>query len=470
MTSSLQRRLQLGLGASILVLLPLLIWGGGAAVRGLVREHALAGLSHDAEALLGAVRLAATGRPEVPDAALAPVYRQPFSGHYFLVIDDTGVTQQSRSLWDHRVALDPVTAGERRVLELTGPQQQSLVVLAAGYRKDGRALTVAVAEDLGPIEDAIARYQLATALLAFAVLVGLLIVQRAIVHRAFRSLDGLREDVRRIENGEASGLREDVPDEVRPLVREVNRLLALLAQRLERSRHAVGNLAHALKTPLTLLMQHVDGEALRDRPAARLALQQQAERIQELMERELRRARLAGAGAASRHFHPSRDVPALLDALRRLHDREGLRIESGDLPDRAVPLDDEDMIELLGNLLDNACKWATSAVRLDIAVGGALRIRVEDDGPGLDGVETEVMLERGTRLDETRAGHGLGLAIVRDIVALYGGRLALERSAALGGLCVEVTVPTEPSRPSPTQTTARQDPVSSRGDAEAPRV
>ena len=239
MTSSLQRRLQLGLGASILVLLPLLIWGGGAAVRGLVREHALAGLSHDAEALLGAVRLAAAGRPEVPDAALAPVYRQPFSGHYFLVIDDTGVTQQSRSLWDHRVALDPVTAGERRVLELTGPQQQSLVVLAAGYRKDGRALTVAVAEDLGPIEDAIARYQLATALLAFAVLVGLLIVQRAIVHRAFRSLDGLREDVRRIENGEASGLREDVPDEVRPLVREVNRLLALLAQRLERDEQGV---------------------------------------------------------------------------------------------------------------------------------------------------------------------------------------------------------------------------------------
>ena len=441
--SSLQRRLQLGLAASVLVLLPLLIWGGGTAVRGLVREHSLAGLDHDAEALLGAMRLVPSGGLELPEAVLAPVYRQPFSGHYFLVVDDAGAVQQSRSLWDQRVALDTVAPGERRVLELAGPQGQSLLVLAAGYRKEGRAVTVAVAEDLAPIERAITRYQLATALVALAVLVGLMLVQRGLVRRAFRSLDGVREDVRRVETGEASGLREDVPDEVGPLVREVNRLLALLEQRLQRSRNAVGNLAHALKAPLTLLLQQVDGDALRDRPEARVALRQQAERIQDLMERELRRARLAGAGTVSRHFHPGRDVPALLDALRRMHDRDGLRIEAAHLPDLAVPLDDEDMIELLGNLLDNACKWAASTVRLDLRVDGPLWIRVEDDGPGLGDADAEQMLERGTRLDETRAGHGLGLAIVRDIVTLYGGRLALERSAALGGLCAEVTVPTE---------------------------
>lgn len=439
--TSLQRRLQLGLAASILVLLPLLIWGGGMAVRGLVREHALAGLGHDAEALVGAVRLDAGGRPVLPDAALPPVYRQPFSGHYFVLLDDAGAAQQSRSLWDHRIALAPVPPGERRVAELAGPQRQSLLMLAAGYRKEGRALTVAVAEDLAPIEHAIVRYQWTTALLALAALAGLLLVQRILVRRAFRSLGGLRDDVQRVENGEANGLREDVPDEVRPLVREVNRLLSLLDQRLQRSRNAVGNLAHALKTPLTLLLQQVDGEALRDRPETQLAMRRQAERIRDLMERELRRARLAGAGAAGRNFHPRRDVPALVDALRRMHDRDDLRIEHGELPAVAVPLDDEDMIELLGNLLDNACKWAQSCVRLDLAVDRALRIRVADDGPGLDGAEAEAMLERGTRLDETRAGHGLGLAIVKDIVTLYGGRLALSPSADLGGLCVEVTLP-----------------------------
>ena len=441
---SLRRRLQAGLAASVLVLLPLLVWGGGTAVRSLVRQHALSGLTHNAEALLGAAHFDAAGRPGLPGGALAPVYRQPFSGHYYLLVDAGGPIEQSRSLWDHRLPIEPVAPGERHVLELPGPGHQSLLVLAAGYRKQGHALTIAVAEDLAPIEHDIARYQMVAGLLVLAVLASLLVVQRAFVRRAFRSLDALRDDVRRVESGEVKGLREDVPEEVGPLVREVNRLLALLDQRLQRSRNSVGNLAHALKTPLTLLMQQVDGDALRDRPEVRRALQQQAERIRDLMERELRRARLAGAGAASRHFQPARDVPALLDALRRMHDREALRVEADPLPGVAVPLDDEDVIELLGNLLDNACKWAASRVRLHIAVDGALLIRVEDDGPGLDGDTAEAMLARGARLDESRTGHGLGLSIVKDIVALYGGQLQLERSADLGGLTVQVSLPTGP--------------------------
>ena len=441
---SLQRRLQAGLAASTLVLLPLLIWGGGTAVHDLVRQHALSGLTHGAEALLGAAHLDAAGRPSLPDAVLAPIYRQPFSGHYYLLVDADGTAQRSRSLWDHDLAIEPVPAGEQRVLELPGPRHQSLLVLAAGYRKQDRELTIAVAEDLAPIEQDIARYQMLAALLVLAVVAGLLLVQRTFVRRAFRSLDALREDARRVESGEVQGLREDVPEEVLPLVQEINRLLALLDQRLKRSRNSVGNLAHALKTPLTLLVQQLDGEALRDRPEARRALREQAQRIRELMERELRRARLAGAGAASRHFHPARDVPALLDALRRMHGREGLSIRAEALPDAGVPLDDEDMIELLGNLLDNACKWATTQVRLHVAADGALRIRVEDDGPGLDDDTAQAVLARGARLDESRAGHGLGLSIVRDIVTLYGGRLTLGRSPDLGGLRVEVRLPTGP--------------------------
>ena len=452
--SSLQRHLQAGLAASVLVLLPLLTWGGGTAVRDLVREYTLTSLTHDAEALLGAVQFDAAGRPELEDGTLAPVYRQPFSGHYYLLLDAGGAIGQSRSLWDHSLPVEAVPPGERHVLELPGPGHQSLLVLAAGYRKKERPFTIAVAEDLAPIERNITRYQIIAALLGLAVVASLLVVQGTFVRRAFHSLDALRDDARRVERGEIKGLREDVPDEVRPLVQEVNRLLALLDQRLQRSRNSVGNLAHALKTPLTLLMQQLDGEALRKSPELRAALQRQTERIRELMERELRRARLAGAGAASRHFDPARDVPALLDALRRMHDRENLRIEAAALPAIAVPLDDEDMIELLGNLLDNACKWAASRVRLHIVANGALQIRVEDDGPGLDEAVAESMLARGIRLDETRAGHGLGLSIVKDIVTLYGGTLALERSGDLGGLSVAVTVPTETARPERTAAAA----------------
>ncbi len=441
---SLERRLQLGLAATLLVLLALLVWGGGAAVRGLVRDYALARLGHDAEALLGAVRTDADGRPGLPDTALGPVYRQPFSGHYYGLLAEGGRAVWSRSLWDQRLELEPLAPGVQQVRELPGPQGQSLLVLAAGYRKQGHALTIGVAEDLGPIERTIARYQTITALGAIAVLLGLLLAQRTVVRRSLRSLDALRADVKRVESGLADGLREEVPAEVLPLVREVNRLLALLDQRLQRSRNAVGNLAHALKTPLTLLLQQLDGESLRERPDARTALRRHAERIGELMERELRRARLAGAGGATRPFHPKRDVPALLDALRQMHGERDLRIEPLGLPDAAVPLDEEDMIELLGNLLDNACKWARSTVRLHLDLDGALRIRVEDDGPGLAGAGAEAMLKRGARLDETRDGHGLGLAIVADIVTLYGGRLALRASDELGGLCVEVELPLQP--------------------------
>jgi signal transduction histidine kinase len=442
--SSLQRRLQLGLAATLLALLALLIWGGGAAVRSLVRDYAVSRLNHDAEALLGAARFDAPGSPLLPETALGPVYRQPFSGHYYAVLADGGVQEWSRSLWDQRIDLDPLPAGAQQLRELSGPQGQSLLVLAAGYRKQGRTLTIAVAEDLGPIEHAIARYRMTGAVLAAGLLLALLVLQRTVVRRAFRSLDAVREDVRRVEHGDASTLREDVPDEVRPLVREVNRLLALLDQRLQRSRNAVGNLAHALKTPLTLLLQQIDGSAAREQAEARRELRRHAERIQELMERELSRARLAGAGGATRHFHPKRDVPALLDALRQMHGGKELRIEAPALPDAAVPLDEEDMIELLGNLLDNACKWARSTVRLHLELDGALRIRVDDDGPGLGSAGAQAMLKRGARLDETREGHGLGLAIVNDIVTLYGGRLALRSSPALGGLCVEVDLPTQP--------------------------
>ncbi len=127
--------------------------------------------------------------------------------------DGAGTAQQSRSLWDHSLAIAPLAPGDQHVLELPGPGQQSLLVRAAGYRKQGRALTIAVAENLTPISERVTRYQLTTGLLALAVLAGLLLVQRAFVRRAFRSLDALREDVRRVESGEIGGLREDVPED-----------------------------------------------------------------------------------------------------------------------------------------------------------------------------------------------------------------------------------------------------------------
>ncbi|MGB5252987.1 MAG: ATP-binding protein, partial [Sedimenticolaceae bacterium] len=140
-------------------------------------------------------------------------------------------------------------------------------------------------------------------------------------------------------------------------------------------------------------------------------------------------------------FMPAQHVPELIEAVSQLYRERELEIAMGSMPDLMLPLDYEDMVELLGNLLDNACKWASRRVRIDIAVNNSVRLIVADDGPGVAEEARAVLLQRGSRLDEQESGHGLGLAIVRDMVDDYKGSLELWRSPDLGGLEVHVQLP-----------------------------
>jgi signal transduction histidine kinase len=369
-------------------------------------------------------------------ARTTPVYLQPFSGHYFLVLFDDGELLRSRSLWDYELELPTLSPGGTELMHLAGPQDQRLLIRLAGYRKRDRDLTLAVAEDVAPIEARIARYQRWFIFGASAAVLLLLLIQRLVVRRTLRPLDRLREDVRNLAQGQAKTLDEAVPNEIRPLVRELNRLLELLGRRLERSRNALGNLAHAIKSPLNLLVQELDDARLGNHPL-RPSLQTQTERIRQLTERELRRARLAGAGNPGRHFDPSEELPALIATLQHLHQHRDLEIFCTGHPRASLAVDREDLLELLGNLLDNACKWAVSRVRFGLReVQGNLEIRVEDDGKGVSSDQLARLSERGVRMDEAIDGHGLGLAISRDITRLYEGSLDFDRSPELGGLRV----------------------------------
>ncbi|MEA3292773.1 MAG: ATP-binding protein, partial [Pseudomonadota bacterium] len=254
-------------------------------------------------------------------------------------------------------------------------------------------------------------------------------------------LEPVRRDIRLLEQGKKDRIAEDVPEEIRPLVKEFNHLLALLAQRLERSRNALGNLAHALKGPLNLLVQYFD-EAESDPGSERhQQARVQVERIRQLMERELKRARLAGEGLHSRRFDPHEELPALAGVLQQLHADSALDIRC-EATEETPPFGDrEDMLELLGNLLDNACKWAASRVRCRIAGNGAIGIVVEDDGAGISDQDLHRLARRGARLDETVEGHGLGLSIAEDIVKLYGGSIKFGRSAEFGGLQIRIVLP-----------------------------
>ena len=433
--NSLEHRLQLGLVVSLLLLMGLFWLVGNQSLRYLTEDFIISRLEHDAESLL---RVISSNPERLLQQQVDPIFNQPFSGHYYLILFGDGRRFTSRSLWDYTLEIPQLAPGESRHLHRTGPSEQRLLVLVKGFRKQGMEFTLAVTEDLTPIEAQRNQFSRNFALLALLGVVALLVVQRTVVHRSFRRLEPVKEDIRRLEHGEVDRLSEDVPSEILPLVREFNHLLQLLSRRLERSRNALGNLTHALKGPLNLLQQYFDEQ--KTAPTAELRqAQNQVKRISQLMERELKRARMAGMGLPSRRFDPAADLPDLINVLSAIYHKRQLKIQY-ELPGSVPPFGDhEDMLELLGNLLDNACKWADSAVKCAVSSnGGGIAITVEDDGPGLSDKEIETLSGRGTRLDETKEGHGLGLSISKDIVSLYGGKMTFERSPGLGGLKVTV--------------------------------
>ncbi len=436
--NSLERRFVVGMAVALLAVFGLLFWGAVAAVKSLSEAYVLARLEHDAESLLAAVGPNPHGQMRLREGRITPIYQQPLSGHYFQFDFADGRQIRSRSLWDERLAVPEVAVGRVVTLKSTGPAAQQLKLRAAGYLKGDVRFTLTVAEDLAPLAADIRRFQRFALVTLGLALLTIVLIQRYVLRRGFRALDQVREEVREIAAGRRQRLQALGPLEIQPLSREVNRLLGHLEQRLVRSRQALGNLAHALKTPLSLVTRELDTLPLQ--PGDRQRLAEQLGRIRELIERELKRARFAGEGAVQR-FVPGQHVPELLDALRQLYRERGLRIQSGRLDGKPVPLDYEDMLELLGNLLDNACKWARREVIVDVEQRDGLAIRVADDGPGVPEGEQAALLRRGGRLDEEAGGHGLGLAIVKDLVTDYQGRLELGRAADLGGLEVRVTLP-----------------------------
>ncbi len=438
--NSLERRLQVWLALTLLVLMGLLWVVGNQSIRALTQDFVVSRLEHDAESVLAALEFDQSGA-RIRWRRLNQIYNQPLSGHYYLVQLDQGGPLVSRSLWDHTLTVPGLVPGETRQMKIAGPAGQQLLLLVKGFRKQGKEFTLAVAEDLTPIKERRDRFKRDFGLFALGGVLLLLLLQSMVVRRAFRRLQPLREDIKRLEQGETGALSEDVPQEILPLVREFNNLLQLLAQRLERSRNALGNLTHALKGPLNILLQYFDGIAEGGGEVRSVEARAQAERIGQLMDRELRRARVAGSGLQRRRFDPREELPDLVGLLKQLYRGRDLDIQ-WQVADGVAPFGDrEDMLELLGNLLDNACKWADSRVTCSVRPGTMIEFVVADDGKGISDGKLGRLAERGVRLDEAMEGHGLGLAIANDIVNLYGGELTFSRSAELGGLQVTVQLP-----------------------------
>ncbi|AFJ55258.1 MAG: histidine kinase [Pseudomonadales bacterium RIFCSPLOWO2_12_60_38] len=433
---SIQRRLSLGL-ISVMVIVGVVLaqtslWLFEAGLQ----RYLEAGLRNDSENLLVALVRGPNG-VQLDEQRLSPAYQRPFSGHYFR-IDFADVHWRSRSLWDQELPRLPV-AGLKGNLQL-GPEGQQLLVLRSDYKRFGQSISISVAQDYTPVRESFRLMRQVGLVMGLAALLLVLILQRVTVRRALRPLETARNQIAQLQQGQRSQLDTQVPLELEPLVAQINHLLAHTEDSLKRSRNALGNLGHALKTPLAVLLSAASSDALKDHPQLSQLLREQLEQVQQRLNRELNRARLAGDALPGALFDCEQELPGLLATLRMIHG-EHLDLSYQVAPGLQLPWDREDLLELLGNLLDNACKWADAEVRLSVSeTPQGYRLAVEDDGPGIPEAQRDQVFSRGARLDEQRVGHGLGLGIVRDIVEVWGGVLQLQESE-LGGLKVLIQLP-----------------------------
>ena len=428
------------------------VWIGGAlAAAGFVLsamfgDHIRAGFEQRMavllESLVAVSEVDEKGALVLERAPGEPLFDQPFSGWYWQIASGAAPLRRSRSLWDVTLPPGPAVAkaGDAIHFETAGPRDQRLLVLGRDIVLPGArtALRYTVAADLAVLE-AERRPFGATLGWSLAVLwLGLTIAVFVQVHVGLRPLGRLRRALADIRTGRSDQLPGGFPREITPLADEFNIHMRHIAEIVERARTHVGNMAHALKTPLSVL----GNEAEQADGALAETVRRQTAIMGRRVDHYLVRARTAATGGLI--GARSDMAPVLADlarTLERIHRDRGVRVVLADSDAVAFRGDRQDVEESVGNIVDNGCKWAKSQVRARVERDGEnLRLIIEDDGPGLPPERRAEALSRGGRLDETVPGTGFGLAIVHEIVGLYGGTMELGESK-LGGLRVDVVLP-----------------------------
>ncbi len=254
------------------------------------------------------------------------------------------------------------------------------------------------------------------------------------VRRGLSAVAQVRERLADVHAGRESRLQGSYPAEMQPLVADLNQLLAARDESVARAQAKAGDLAHGLKTPLAVLAQEAGRAAAAGLAETSVTIREEVDRMRRQIDYHLAHARAAASGATpGARASVSAAVDGLKRTLERLHAERGVAIDTAIDPAHVVRAQDQDLQEMLGNLLDNACKWARSRVSIRSTVSGtAVVMDVSDDGPGLDPAMREAVLRRGVRADEAAPGSGLGLAIVRDLAAVYGGSITLSASEQSG--------------------------------------
>ncbi len=491
---SLQFRLLVATLVGLLLALVL----AGFVLSGLFRDHVMrqfeATLTTQLDQVTTRLEFDAAGLPTLDAQALSdPRWSRPLSGLYWQIELQAGAgvsasgaavpltpavvaapaaeVLRSRSLWDTSLAVpaDGSAAGAVQVREITGPGDSKLLLLERAVTPPGADTPrwrVMVAGDLKDTTGAVSQFNgvLASSLAALMLLLALAAAAQLVVGLA--PLRTLQRALAAVLEGRAQRLEGRFPAEVQPLADNFNGVLDRNAAVVARARTQAGNLAHAIKTPLAVMAQAAaqglpspaspasaassPAQTTNSLGALSALVREQVAVANRQVDWHLTRARVAASQAVpGARVSVGPVINGLVRVMDRVHAARGLRLAHQASPDEpAFAGETQDLQEMLGNLLDNACKWARHEVRIQVSslpVAGARRLQIslEDDGPGIDEGQRQAVLARGARLDERVPGSGLGLAIVHELAALYGGELKLA-SSDMGGLRVELHLPLAP--------------------------
>lgn len=448
-------RLRLVLGAALWVFVALAV--AVVVLRGLfvsyVEDQVRERLITDLNQLVAYLEVDGNGKASLTQPLSDPQFHRPLSGLYWQIetLDGRGVLR-SRSLWDNVLqvphqAQKASNADDIQTHIIAGPQSSRLLiterqVVFPDYDQPLRIMVGWDESKLQGLIDAFTR----TLSLSFAVLaVGIVAAAWAQVAFGLGPLRRLRGALASVGSGQSSRLQGVYPREVMPLVEDLNAMLGRNERMMTSASDAAGNLAHALKTPLAIIANEAQALAERGDCEGSALLSQQVELMRRQVDHHLARARAQAAGEArgmSTAVSPS--LARLARVMRRLND---CQIDVFEASPPAFRGDAQTLEEILGNLMENACKWAETRVNVRAGRGvfatgePCLELAIEDDGPGIPADRFDEVLRRGRRLDESKPGSGLGLSIVDDLTRATGGSLTLGASPTLGGLQVVVQLP-----------------------------
>ncbi|MCW8986173.1 MAG: sensor histidine kinase [Gammaproteobacteria bacterium] len=436
---SIQSRLASGLLISLMLVFLILWLAVSSNLQRLSENYIASRLEHDIETLLTATSFK-NNTLLINDQYINSIYQRPFSGHYYTIQHKQKLIR-SRSLWDQDLAIPAISNNTYLKSVQQGPEKQLLLTITSRFNKQQQDIVISVAEDLTPIINDISRFKNYFTVISIIILVSLLLIQLVILRTGLRPLRKIHAELSELEKGTINELSTDVPSELESVVNEVNHLSLALYKRLKRSRDALSDLSHAIKKPLTLLQNFSDDNRQQLDKNSNEFLNNQIKSIQHITDRILKQARIAGSATHHTPFDINVDLPLLIKTITAMYPHKHIHVNLNIAEKLDINIDREDMFELLGNLLDNAWKWADKEITIHFSNTDKTDIIIEDDGPGANPESLNELSQRGVRLDESVNGYGFGLAISADIIKDYKGDIKFDRSDNLGGFKITIQLP-----------------------------